>query len=344
MNNQLLDKIEVWRGPLAIIVCISHGVQLCLPSPYWKYEIMNMWGPLAHFAVIVFFFISGIVIYYTLEKKTNIKNKFLDYFISRTIRIYPPLLFSIILIYILKIILIQLKIKPNIYNFDFSKQDVISYLFMSKVSLGKVNAPLWSLILEWWFYFIGFIVFYLIKMKGIIKKSILISVILTLIYYLLKPLNENIITYFVIWIMGFLFFKYNMFNSLKKYYWILLIITFTYLFFVENLLTSGIDCSKFWHIQITMVLCFISLLHLVPTNNYLKRSAKYSYTLYIIHYPLYLFFNAINQELKLNMNPMILLSSTTILIILFSKFSSQFFENKYLFKQFIYQSIKSKHE
>ena len=344
MNNELLDKIEVWRGPLAILVCISHGVQLSLPSPYWKYEIMKMWGPLAHFAVLVFFFISGIVINYTLEQKSNIKNKFLDYFISRSTRIYPPLLFSIILIYLLKIVIIQLNIKTSTHNFDFTNRDVIAYFFMYKVSLGKVNAPLWSLILEWWFYFIGFLVFYLMKMKGIMKKSILITVMLTLIYYILKPLNENIFTYFAIWILGFLFFKYNMFNRLKKYYWILLIVTLTYLFLVDNILTSGMDYSKVWYVQLTMVLFFISILYLIPSNNFIKKSAKYSYTLYIIHYPLYLFFNALSYEFKPSINPLIILSVTTILIILISKFSAQFFENKYLFKKLIYQTIKSKNE
>jgi peptidoglycan/LPS O-acetylase OafA/YrhL len=192
-----INRIENWRGVLAILVLFSHSIQL-LCSPKMSQHWMISLGPIAHISVLIFFFLSGVVIFSSLEKRFKSQDKlifiFYKYIRSRFIRIYPPLIGMIIIIIILKIYIKSTFPKlPNEFMFSFN--DIINYLFMKDVSLGKINAPLWTLIIEWWLYIIGFISYFILTNKPVYK--IIGVLILSILFFgMISKINNNFFVYF----------------------------------------------------------------------------------------------------------------------------------------------------
>lgn len=325
-----LEQLDNWRAILSCIVFISHGFQILSPSDLKNQEWMRIWGPLAHISVLLFFFISGFVIWNSLLYRSNWESnsfKFtLNFAKARFFRIFPPLIGSIVVIYIIKILMKIYFHNHSIEEFNFSRLDVFQYLTMTKVSLGKINAPLWSLIIEWWFYFLGLLIF-----KYSIKKNVLFKIIILIIcYYILKNvlifLNTDILIYFLIWTIGALVNKYNLFEN-KKINIIITILLSYYLFIDQNILFSGIDLSKSPMFQLLIIIAFIGIIGIEFNVSILKYLSKFSYSLYIIHYPIFLFvFYFFNLKYS---NTIIVLSITFILTMFFAFIFSFLFERNW---------------
>ena len=144
-----LTKLECLRGFAALYVMLSH-----LSSNYL--HLQHSWiGQPFRFAqegVLLFFLLSGFVIYYSWHEHSGTKD-FSHFFYKRFRRIYPIFILSMLLAYVVTCL-----------NHGLSGPDPQSFLgnlFMtqgfesdpgwkSDAYLG--NGPLWSLSYEWWFY------------------------------------------------------------------------------------------------------------------------------------------------------------------------------------------------
>lgn len=293
---------------------------------------MNWWGNIAHISVLLFFFLSGFVIFFSLDSRFKKAAKidipfFKGYFKSRFLRIYPPLIGVFCLIIILKLIVkAYYRVLPN--EFMFSYQDLLSYLLMFKVSLGLINAPLWSLIIEWWFYFLGFLIFYFSKKKFLNKIFGLILIYLVLIKFLVS-LNSNIVTYFLFWISGSLYYYFKL-HYYRKVFMYISITSFIYTFFFINILGKEIDLEHDFIVHFMVIFSFVGFIFYFPPNKILVFLSKFSYSIYIIHYPIFVFIKLFFFKEKIESWGLIFL--IFIFTLMFSYLFSLIFENKTFFK------------
>ena len=321
-----LNKIDNWRGVLALLVLFSHSIQL-LCSNNMSQDWMICLGPIAHISVLLFFFFSGFVIFSSLEQRFEIKKirtvVFFNYIQARFLRIYPPL-FGVLIITIIFKIYIKLNYSKLPEEFMFSIQDIINYTLMIEVSLGKINAPLWTLILEWWLYILGFLIYCILTSKTLQKiifgfLTIIISTFITF------KINDHFLTYFLIWTLGAVFY-YTKAINFNKTLFLISLCCFVYTFIYENILFKGIDISNKPYLQVLVIFSFIGILFIFKRNKILAFISSFSYSIYIIHYPFFIFIKLI--WFKNGTNNWYELIFVDILVISISFFFSRIFENK----------------
>ncbi|RYG01591.1 MAG: acyltransferase [Chitinophagaceae bacterium] len=197
MKNKLV-KLEALRGFAAIYVVFTHTFKT-LKLGSLNLSVLLRFG---QEAVILFFLLSGFVIYYSFAKA---KDKSFPLFLTkRFMRIYIPLIFAYILNYLFK--WHQLGSLPEINTWNF----VGNLLMLQDMSALKTNVftdpflgnqPLWSLSYEWWFYMIFFAIITRFKPKAsLIAYSIGIIAALSYIAY---PFFANrFVMYLVLWWAG----------------------------------------------------------------------------------------------------------------------------------------------
>lgn len=343
-----LDSI---RGLSALIVLIAHANQVFI-API-SMQFYGISGLFAQAAVMIFFVLSGFLIGKSLTRNIN-KNgslNFNEYIIDRFNRIYPPLIFSILLVLVLYFLSHVFFIsKSNLFFFDenlnlarsgfiLDFNSTLSSLFLLNGFFGETissNPPLWSLSYEVWYYIIAGLVF---KFNN--KYNIIIFIIIT---FVLGYLNKYFIIYSLVWFSGLILCLVHN-NNLK----------INGLLFIRNLLLlSIVICSYIYltkfhplpkleilspdHalILFRLFIGFYTTLFLYEILNnrmnftaFFSNSSKYSYTLYIIHFPIFLFsYGVFEKLLHKNILFSLLLSAVLSLIIVFlSKILASKIEN-----------------
>lgn len=172
MDHNLSLKLDVLRGYSALAVLLAHINQwFVLPLTGIETASRYFWNAISHYAVIVFFVISGYVITYSLlqnQRKNGQINNF-SFLRSRALRILPPfiaaLIFSILVA--LGIQYFQLhgatgfKTPADLWvardNVVLNLRDILATAFLSNgVIPGTAaiitNGALWSLSYEVWMY------------------------------------------------------------------------------------------------------------------------------------------------------------------------------------------------
>ncbi|EKT3956844.1 acyltransferase family protein [Flavobacterium psychrophilum] len=358
-DNELF-KLEAWRGLLALLVVIAHANQVfIMPITGSNTYLYWVFGAIAHFSVLGFFVISGISIAMSIALNIKRNKNIIDikeFVISRISRIYPPLLFSVLLCLIFKFIMIyydllginesyRLKSDLDIVRdfFEFSINDVIQTLKFNNVGLVKVNGPLWSLIYEWWLYFFGVLLVNVFITKKIFYR--LVSVILLIaVYNKIKHTGGSV--YILIWILGFIFYiigeiRYKLNNFILVLSIFGLLISNYYLDFFGN----KTDLSTIPIVQVLFSILFLMIIFKFRINRIFNRISKFSYTLYIIHFPVFLFLLSIfhkctNQSISLSLILGVFGISSVMLI---SYFLFGILENKKYYFNLLNSIIKKSH-
>lgn len=342
-----LEQLDGWRGFLAFIVVIAHANQVFI-DPIIGIENYINWsfGVIAHFAVLGFFVISGIAISMSLVINLNKNNgnlNFRQYIVARVSRIYPPLILSILLCVLFYSIIHSFdflgatkscKLIGDKYAarefFTFSFNDVQDTFIFKNDSLVKVNGPLWSLIIEWWLYFLA-----LFGTGIIFAKNKFIKLLSCIIFLLIlkKVLKINGLIYIGIWSIGSCFYLFK--NFFRHY-------IFCFVFSLMGLICCGslfnfvdkmTDISTLPFVQVFASILFLSLIFKFPVKSIFNKTSKFSYTLYIIHFPFFLFvFSVFHKQTQNSIFQSIVLSLISILIIVYSALNfSTYFENKNTF-------------
>jgi peptidoglycan/LPS O-acetylase OafA/YrhL len=149
-----IEKLEMMRGFAAVYVCLAHF----LFERVWKTpngaSYLFLFG---QEAVMLFFLISGFVVYYSTERQGD--SSFRGYFVRRARRIYPIFLLA------LGLAMTVAWFSPDRNMEDYRAGRILGNVFMLQdfqeakpgvwVSTLAGNSPLWSLSYEWWFY-LGF--------------------------------------------------------------------------------------------------------------------------------------------------------------------------------------------
>lgn len=213
LESQKLYKLEALRGFAAIYVVFYHLFASGLNIFGKDFSIFFRFG---QEAVILFFVLSGFVIFFSFEKS---KDKSLRLFFSkRFLRIYIPLIFVFITNYFLL----------SYYNKEFVSIDLnqlIGNLLMLQdlqdkkpnvlISPFLGNIPLWSLSYEWYFYFIFFFVFK--KLRNTSLTVYLLSIFSAIFYVIYPFFTFRLLMYFAIWWTGVDFAKIYIGNSVISF-------------------------------------------------------------------------------------------------------------------------------
>lgn len=204
MGNGRLEKLEAVRGFASLYVVFHHLFASGLFIFGINFSFLFRFG---QEAVILFFLLSGFVIYYSYQKSFNKSLKV--FFWKRFLRIYIPLLIVFIVNYLLISFASHHFIKINWNNFLgnlFMFQDIVENKPNVICAPFLGNNPLWSLSYEWWFYFLFF---FLIKIKNKnLDNWVFFLGVLSAVTYLFYPffINRELM-YLSIWWIGLILAK-----------------------------------------------------------------------------------------------------------------------------------------
>jgi len=282
INYKWLDAA---RGLSAFAVFVPHTLVYL-----WGGPVYFITGPLATYAVMVFFALSGFFIAQSIKSNIthNGRFNFVAYLIARVARIYPPLLGSIVLLILLQGGLMMLGRTALPYadrpEFVLSLAEIGNTLLMRDYI--ALNGPLWSLIIEFKLYILAMAV-------------------------------------------AMVFFGFSLAARLLG----ALIVWLSY----DVVLGSG-PYAAIWLFAAAVGLCPISNSR-VRSGRLLSafaRSADFSYTLYIVHFPLLLAVIAVTKGAQLRTGPLLLLTLGLALAVpLFAAIFAGYLERKDLFASWL---------
>ena len=358
ISNTSSNFINFLRAISSQLVMITHAfhasafLHLSEHSPFLR---------LAGYSVLVFFVLSGYVISYSTMKKGK-SYGLSNYIIDRFSRIYIVLVPTFLFTYLLAIAYYTWF---KSYPYDINVKRLITCLLMQQdnLVLQKIqymlpnlseykfmgyfgdNGPLWSLSIEWWHYmFFGvffYINFHYIKLT---HYFLFVCSLPFVIGYCFFPGQAGNGLSFI-WFSGVLinFLLQQKINFKKAH---LLSIIFLLLTISSFMLDSSLKILFF----IIFFLC--SLVHfnsLADSNNYnrffllAKWPSNYSYSLYIIHYPILLLIHRLTLTPVLSFILVVVISNlmALILYLTFEKhhnFVSTTIKNFFKKKQFLKNS------
>jgi peptidoglycan/LPS O-acetylase OafA/YrhL len=342
-ENQTLSYLNGLRGIAAIYVMIFHAKWLLWESFHegyinhpQQYSLINKFFAYffsifkyGHEAVLFFFVLSGFVIHLSYSRKlidnNNYSFEYFNYLYKRIKRIYPPLLFAILLTFILDYAGYSLQYRiyhhqtpmatfNNYVDFAPSFRELAGNLLLVNGTYVKSwgsNGPLWSLKFEWWFYMIYPLVFF------INKKSILLSAIILFIcavyflsggYFPVRLISDVLAAMFTWWLGAILADMYTGRIKIEKKYFLLAWLIVPFQIIYQNKIAPGFFDLLMGVDVFAFLLTLIIIKQMRPTAFALLEKISpvgdFSYTLYITHLPVLIFLNGIMLSVTNNIMPM----------------------------------------
>jgi peptidoglycan/LPS O-acetylase OafA/YrhL len=308
MSKTFSIYLDLVRFIAACLVYVYHSNQRLLVS-----DVLPA-SNFGHSSVIVFFVLSGFVIAYITATK---ENKLSSYAASRISRVYSVVLPTIILTVVLDAIGRQLY--PALYAYPFDKfvlRGLASLLLLNEVWFISItsfsNVPFWSICYELWYY-VAFGIFAFFPKK--------VSVVLLMLLALM--LGPKIVLLAPIWAAGVILYRWERLNRMTEpWAWLLVIasvtgiVAFHYVGVTEWVAEQlKLLVGPKWHAEFTFSKFFLSdyLLALLVFGNFVgmrkisfrfeavlllierpvRFLAGYTFTLYLLHQPLFLFWAAV---------------------------------------------------
>jgi peptidoglycan/LPS O-acetylase OafA/YrhL len=217
------DVLAGLRGLLALFVFIAHAWQWWGGVFFGNNKFGESLSLIAYFSVLGFFVLSGYLISVSIEKNIseNPQELLLNYCVNRLTRIVPPFMlavsFSLFVLLFIKYLDLHGAISFRINDFEVIARENVSivnrnifatFILSNGIMPGTgpidSNGPLWSLSIEFWMYFIGLALYFLITKSHINYK--LISLLFVLAFLVLKPIYLyfwSFYVYSIFWIIGF---------------------------------------------------------------------------------------------------------------------------------------------
>ncbi len=328
MNIRFLDGL---RGIAAFIVLVGHarlllweGFSAGYKNHSEAYSLSDKIFMYAfsifrygHEMVVLFFILSGFVIHlrFSNREKRGVMN-LKTFWYRRLKRLYPPLVFTLLLAFILDSIgksygwsvYFQQTPYENINRDIFSVTDPTTLLgnlfFLMTVYVPPFGTTIvtWSLMYEWWFYVLYPLFYWLILRFGFRKTTALIALFFLLSFgknALVPLLFWKVMDSFIIWWMGACLVEIwtNKDAKTRKIFALLpYLAVFLPIAFVvkeKNMESLNPVLNVLTGLGFTGLIAI--LLRLNPQNkviralNWLKPLGDCSYTLYLIHVPFLVF-------------------------------------------------------
>ena len=314
INNS--NNFDIFRLLLAILVFFAHWNILT------KQNITNQLFHLSGYAVDMFFIVSGFLIFWSFDADQNKKH----FYIKRFFRIFPLYAFLIVLQTLFFIgfssasfIELAKYFVSNIFFLNFLAPSVNATL--SNLEVNAINGSLWTLKNEILFYLIVPTIFILYKRFGayfllglyFISVSYMFLVDYLGITKLLVQFPAQL-RLFLVGIMLYIFF--NKFNKNNIYF--LASISLLCLFFNE---------SNYFKFTLYPLCIGFIVIYIVYYSKYIKINFDFSYSFYILHFPviqLFLYFG-VNPD-----NPLISFIVLFSIILVLSYISEKYIEKRFI--------------
>lgn len=343
--------LDSLRGFLSLVVVMQHSAAAFIYSQDGTESIINTYlGLAAHFAVLMFFTLSGYVITISITENTKRNNRFVafEYITSRALRIVPPLLGVIILSGFMMLALqyfgadkvsgdfkyhIRSLFAPDIHG---QLKSIATLTISGSLDGGvnNVNGALWSLVYEIQFYVIAGLLAASIFAKRALTKILCVIAMLAYIFAIDLSTTLSISTIaFICFAFGSA--SYQLKDFIAKTPFLLIGALILTIFTIGHLtewagsivkLRQNLDRSGEWmSYKIPLGLFFALSLNYVGVYgrglrwfNFISSS---SYSLYITHFPIIVFsWFMLSNHARSALNYKYLLSiSAVVLCVLFAK-------------------------
>ncbi len=287
-----IKTLDSMRAISSLAVFASHIVQIFwLPLVGVHTPIYQVNSLLSETAVIVFFLLSGYLIAMSIRKNIVTNSYFMlsDFAAARAARIYPPLIFAILVslgvFYLIKLASLAGVSTPLQNPSDlYSARDLIalkpSEIARSLLMIGgllEINGPLWSLYIEVPLYAAAGVAAMALKGRGQIGRACAIIVFAALVWFIVE---RNYTYYAVWWLIGAIFFLYQIIrNCLVWFAGSVLGIAVLYLSPATPTVEVVRLCAMF---AISYAMFFVWTWE----SWWLEEISGISYKLYLIHFPL----------------------------------------------------------
>lgn len=320
--NRLKDNLKVLdglRGLSAIYVLIHHA-RLTLTQPYFngllKHPEQYHWYDrlmvyffsffkFGHEAVIVFFVLSGFLIHFRYASSAYRISEFElgRYLKKRIVRIYPTLIVSFIVCFLTDYMVLTITGD----SYPLSQYSLSRFLFnfflVPDSPLWGSNFPVWSLKHEWFFYLMYPLLLWCYHQQRILPLVLTLGLFIAyLLGYKIDYIGAAAYT-MTIWLFGAIMATvYQQNEKLFNYTPILIIFCLAYPFISRinsnypwldlcfGLITTGCIALSIKYNKSTLAKALSSLAWL----------GTFSYSLYLLHFPILLLFKALAIHYALN--------------------------------------------
>jgi peptidoglycan/LPS O-acetylase OafA/YrhL len=208
----------------------------------------------------------------------------------------------------------------------------------------NVNGPLWSLFLEWWLYISGlFTLIAVLDLRTKFLKLMILALALVPLAYLYHIFKIPGLFYIAIWYSGLVIsFCTPMFQKII----ISLCLVFLLLYFLFSKLNMvemyRTDEILWGGVSFILSIIFIFSAFHLSLNKIFFRLARFSYTLYIFHFPFIVFCHALSRKIVKHdlLNSMLLCVVLFAASIYLSSLLGRLGENKARYSRLIQNLIK----
>jgi peptidoglycan/LPS O-acetylase OafA/YrhL len=300
MNKEFSVYLDLCRFIAAVVVVLAHLIHFEIAVGNWS-EYLPTNG---RDAVIVFFLLSGLVIYYTVHKKSASLSQFIA---ARATRIYSVALPVILLTVMIDSI--GLQFNPQNYTGLYQYEKLYIYIPLHLAFLGEIWTlseqpftvpPYWSLGFEVWYYALFAVLFYY---RGI-KLAVIFGLLFLFVGYKLWIL-------FPIWLSGIVLLRLISRRPLQSTtaWWFFLLPVALYILFKQSATDTFLvaygqhiwpwpqlslgSASKYLSDYVVCVLFFchlygarfINISAIMQYKRLITVLASYTFTLYLAHAP-----------------------------------------------------------
>ena len=176
MESKVSPELDALRGASAIVVAVAHYIQIWV-APSFSYSSLTseISGLAATYAVVVFFVLSGFMIALSMVRHCDSVGRLhsLEFFKARFFRLIPPyyfaVVFSIAIVSLIQVFGLYGSVSYRLpADLDIArevafvnKRDIIWSVLLFYGVLDGVgrslyfDGPLWSLSIEWWLYILA---------------------------------------------------------------------------------------------------------------------------------------------------------------------------------------------
>ncbi|HGH4619200.1 TPA: acyltransferase family protein [Enterobacter cloacae] len=297
-KNQAIS-FESLRGIAAIAVALAHVFQFFLARyhpEYYRYV-----GLIAQASVMVFFVMSGYLIGASIQNNISKNGGFSmhSYAVSRFRRIFPPLILSLVIVLLMSF-LAPYFFESGLQKFSTTTDEfikgrgifywpsqILSVITFTNGILPQgtpFNTPLWSLPFEAWYYVLAALLF--------TKKPFYILMAFMLAYAI-SGANIKFLIFGAVWFAGLGLSLIDVKGNTHTVTAVVLTAVTSWFAFNHGaqFIVNGGDYTMFnmWFGLAFASLTYLFILCMNVRINIIPSSSKYSYTLYIIHYPIIMF-------------------------------------------------------
>ena len=275
LERQIVKKTHLYsldylRGFAALSVCLLHFTYGYLPNlRNLPVKYFFNWG---YMGVHIFFIVSGFVMPFSLFKIGYKPKNFYAFIVKRIVRIGPPSYIAIFLL-VAQRIFIDFFIKhERVYTANLTWHQIVNNIFYTVpyTSDSWLNGVLWTLAVEFQFYFILGILFMLLKKRWL--YFLIFAIICNIINFLHLIPVVQFFEYSLLFILGLLvWLKYDYLISNKVFFSLLII----------NLV--GIYIQYYYVVCIVSCVTIVFIFFVKVKSRFFAFLGKISYSLYLLH-------------------------------------------------------------